>query len=413
MSKHVFLHSEIIFFDYQEERASKFVKEYDQLFENLDLSEITRYNKGVGASGFDQHAMIKAMIVYTKEGYRSIPQLIRELEAKPFLSTYVLGFPGKLPDESTFYRFLKHFDFQKIIDLCAKANVKNLQQTGRKVNIVAIDSKPVVANTKENNPKSFIHNLTDKTILPSRSEESALGFYSSTNDINGKPKRNFYWGYKLHLMVDAETDTPLVWNLTPANSYDGHEAPKLHEMLKRYYARYFGKKLIQTADKGYWDRKVFTSFMDTCGGYSAISKNPGNQSPSQEVTLLGVPICPAGVEMRFEGQWYDNKDKCQRYRFRCANPDQECQFRRPDKRCTKTLRIQDPVPGMIASFTQAFQDVYSMRQSVERVNAFITSVGYDFPNHFIKASIKNLIGFALLAKALTQNHRATVKLKAA
>jgi len=109
MSKHIFLHSEIIFHEHEDERASKFVKEYDQVFENLDLSEVPRYNKGVGASGYGQHAMIKAMIVYTKEGYRSIRKLIRELEAKPYFSTYILGFPSKLLDESTFYRFIKNF----------------------------------------------------------------------------------------------------------------------------------------------------------------------------------------------------------------------------------------------------------------------------------------------------------------
>jgi hypothetical protein len=36
--------------------------------------------------------MIKALIVYALEGYRSIPQLIRELECKPYFSRYVLGF---------------------------------------------------------------------------------------------------------------------------------------------------------------------------------------------------------------------------------------------------------------------------------------------------------------------------------
>lgn len=413
MSKHIYLNSEVIFFETNEESRSEFVKEYEALFEKLDLSSIPRYNKGVGASGYDQHSLLKALIVYAKEGYRSILQLIRELEAKPYFSTYVLGFRSTIPEQSTFYRFLQRFDPEKIQELCASVNLSHLSEAGRELNVLAIDAKPIVANTKENNPKCFIHNLTDKGKLPARNEESALGFLSSTNDISGKVTRTFYWGYKLHLIVDADTDTPLVWKVTPANASDNHEAPELYQSLKKHYASCFAKRLVQTADKAYWDRKVYESFMKTCGGYSAISRNPGNQKKDPNLSPDGVPLCAAGYGMEHECSWYDKKDKCQRFRFRCPRKGMECEFRNPLARCTKTLRVTDPVPGKIEPFTQAFQNVYGKRQSVERVNAHITNVGFDFPNHFSMASITNLIGFVLLAKALSQQYQPGLKLKAA
>ncbi len=85
MPKHIYLEPEIIFHSTDDEMNTDFVKEYSQMFESLDLSSIPRYNESVGSSGYDQHAMIKAMIVYSKEGYRSVLQLARELEAKPYL----------------------------------------------------------------------------------------------------------------------------------------------------------------------------------------------------------------------------------------------------------------------------------------------------------------------------------------
>ena len=59
------------------------VVEYSKIFEHLDLSHIQRYSYGVGQ--YDNHSMIKAFMVYALEGYRSIPQLIRELKCKPYL----------------------------------------------------------------------------------------------------------------------------------------------------------------------------------------------------------------------------------------------------------------------------------------------------------------------------------------
>ena len=54
------------------------VLKYSKMFEHLDLSNIQRYLSGVGPNGYDYHSMIKELIVYALEGYRSIPQLIWE-----------------------------------------------------------------------------------------------------------------------------------------------------------------------------------------------------------------------------------------------------------------------------------------------------------------------------------------------
>jgi hypothetical protein len=412
MSKHIYLNSEVIFLESKEERMSKFVKDYLEMFEEMDLSDIPRYNKGVGASGYDQHSMVKAMIVYAKEGYRSIPQLIRELEAKPYLSTHVLGFRNTIPESSTFYRFLKNFDSDQLLSICSKVNVKKFNDTGYQLETLAIDSKPIVANTKENNPKCFIHNLSDKTKLPKRSEESALGFMTSTNDINGKANTIYFWGYRIHLIVDADNDTPLVWKVEPANVKDSIVAPELYALLQNNYSSCFAEKLTQTADKAYDSRNVFESFYETCHGYSAISKNSRNSKPDKELAPNGSPVCRAGFAMRFSSSWYDKKGRCQRNKFSCPSSPSECEQRNTKNGCIKYLQNSDPIKGKIECFTQAFEKVYSKRQSVERVNAFITKVGFDFPNHFIKSSIQSLVGFTMLAKALSNKRIASAKLAA-
>jgi len=410
MPKHIYLEPEIIFHCTNDEMNSEFVKEYSQMFESLDLSSIPRYNDGAGSSGYDQHAMIKALIVYSKEGYRSVLQLVRELEAKPYFSRYVLGFKDTVPDSSTFYRFINSFDQEKIISLCAQVNKTKLRSDLSKIKNIAIDAKPIVANTKENNPKCFVHNLSDKTIPPKRSEESALGYLTSTNDINGKAKVIFFWGYKIHLIVDADTDTPLVWKIEPANRRESSVALELYELLIEHYLEFLDNTVYQTADKAYDARHIYETFFTRLNGYSAISRNTRKTITDKKLAADGSPICRAGHKMRSNGSWYDADSY--RYKFRCPKLRFECLYRKSDYGCTKFLQESDPIPGKIEPFRQKYAELYSKRQSVERVNAYLTSIGFDFPNHFSKKSIQNLIGFALLAKALSKKRIAKLRLAA-
>jgi len=403
MSKHIFLTPEIILHGTQDELCTEYAQEYIQMFDSLDLSSIPRYNDGVGASGYDQHAMIKALIVLTKEGYKSTLQLIRELKAKPGFSKYVLGFKNSIPDNSTFYRFINHFDQSLLLELCAQINKATLNATRTKLDLLAIDAKPIVANTKDNNPKCFVHNLSDKTRPPQRNEDSALGFLTSTNDINGKAKTLFFWGYRIHLIVDANTDTPLVWKIVKANRRENTVTEELYELLKIHYSGYFADTLIQLADKGYDYRNVYEGFYKKLSGFSIISKNSRNSRPDKALAANGSPLCKAGLAMVFKGTWYDQKTRRQRCKFRCPNLKLECEHKKSDYGCTKYLQISDPINGEIAPFQPQYSKLYSKRQSVERVNAYLTKVGVDFPNHFAIRSIENLIGFALLAKSLTKN----------
>jgi hypothetical protein len=71
-----------------------------------------------------------------------------------------------IPDESKLYRFLNSFLYSKIDALIASVNTKTLTDLHKTITTTNIDSKPINANTKENNPKNFHHNLSDKTKKP-------------------------------------------------------------------------------------------------------------------------------------------------------------------------------------------------------------------------------------------------------
>jgi hypothetical protein len=177
-----------------DEMNTPYVKEYSKMFNYLDLSSIQRYSEKAGRNGYDNHSLIKALIFYTTEGFRSILQLIRLLESVPYFAKFILGFKESIPDSSVFYRFLKTFEPDKIRELLAQVNYKMYEEKEAKVKVTALDSKPVKANTKQNNPKTFQKNLSRKTVKPKRNEEATLGYFSKSNDEYTKKETvTFFW----------------------------------------------------------------------------------------------------------------------------------------------------------------------------------------------------------------------------
>lgn len=377
------------------EMNTPFVIEYSKMFQQLDLSNIQRYPIGVGQKGYDNHSMIKAYIVYALEGYRSILQLIRELESKPYFSKYVLGFADGIPHNTKFYRFINEFDPEIIRKLLAQVN-KKVYQDGLPDSI-AIDSKPIKANTKENNPKAFKKNLSDKKDKPIRNEEATLGYYSKSNDKNTKKETmTFFWGYRVHIIVDPQNDNPLIFKLTENNKTDSDIAIPLYCKLAEFYPAFYQSEISQFADKGYYSKKVFEAFHLLFNGKSYIPVNNRNTKNNNNA----IPICKNEFKMKYHSSWYEEKQDRFRVKFICPKPDENCKIHQKKKSCYKYLQIRKLYQGEVQQFSIDFKKKYPLRQSVERVNAFIQNLGMENPRCFTKRAIENIVGFALLGKTL-------------
>ncbi len=387
----VILQDEIPFEYSSDEMNTPAVLEYSKMFEHLDLSSIQRYPFGVGPNGYDNHSMIKAFIVYALEGYRSIRQLIRELKCKPYFSRYVLGFGSKIPHNSTFYRFINSFDPEIIRRLLAQINKKKYKNNLPK--LIAIDSKPLKANTKENNPKAFRKNLSNKTQKPKRNEEATLGYFSKTNDENTNIEITyFFWGYRIHIIVDAENDNPLTFKLAQNNKKDFDVAIPLYCKLAELYPELYQSKLEQLADKGYYVRKVFNAFHLLFDGKSYIPINKKNAKEEP----IEIPTCKKDLKMKFDSLWYEEKQKRFRVRFICPIPKPFCELKTAKKGCTRTFQVRKPFPGEVQQHSPTFKEKYPLRQSVERVNAFLQNLGWENPKCYSMKAIENIVGFALL-----------------
>ena len=149
---------------------------YDQLFLNLDLSEMPEYDSKTGRRGYSNHAKLCAFIVMKCECFSYITDLLDFLQNNLIIAHYC-GFDitRPLPSYWTLDRFLNQIDHD-MLDRVLQTQVEKLTALGLiDSSFVAIDSTPIMANTAQNNPKSFCKKKFSKENHPSSDPDCALG----------------------------------------------------------------------------------------------------------------------------------------------------------------------------------------------------------------------------------------------
>lgn len=197
---------------------------YDRLFSTLDY----KLPRAVtGRKGFPKEAMLCAFLVMKCEGFSQISDLVDYLENNRLIA-YYCGFNimKPLPSYWTYARFLRQVNNSELKEIMA-ALVRKLYDEGIvDASFIGLDSTPISANTRYNNPKSFAKNKFSKKNPPKRDRDCALGVHSASNQHNER-RYEFYWGYKSHVLVDCISGLPLYELTTPANTPDSNVAAEI------------------------------------------------------------------------------------------------------------------------------------------------------------------------------------------
>ena len=159
---------------------------YDKLFTELD---VTLSRAATGRRGFPKEAMACAFIVMKCEGVSQITDLVDYLDNNRLIAHYC-GFNTMepLPSYWTYERFLKKLDNGELKEIMAQ-QVKKLYTLGIvDTSFSGLDSTPVAANTKQNNPKSFARNKFDPENHPKADPDCVLGVHTASNRHN---ERNY------------------------------------------------------------------------------------------------------------------------------------------------------------------------------------------------------------------------------
>lgn len=121
----------------------------------------------------------------------------------------------------------------------------------------ALDSKPVMAATKENSFKNSNRNTRNKEEKPNRNPHATLSYYSCQVVTGKKENLIFFWGYRTQVIVSKEglclVELTLPNNVTdaapsrvPRNSKLFKETTKQRQVVEQHFARLGDREAEQT-----------------------------------------------------------------------------------------------------------------------------------------------------------------------
>ena len=216
-----------------------------------------------------------------------------------------------------------------------------------------------------------------------------------------------WFGYKLHLVVDADYELPVAYEVTKASRPDNKSAVRMLDGLQEAHPQLLEGCEAFMADKGYDDGKLLEKLWRGHGIRPVIPKREDWKDGEKTRPLLQgadnvVYDCQGQVYCvcRWTGQqqemvyWgYETQRDSQKWRCPAARWGYECKDR---ERCGggdygRIVRVPRSIDQRtftpVARPTLAFKRLYKKRTAVERVNSRL-DVSYGFERHFIRGLAK-------------------------
>lgn len=229
-----------------------------------------------------------------------------------------------------------------------------------------------------------------------------------------------WFGYKLHLIVDAVYELPVAFEVTAASASEIPAGRELVKTVKKRHPQLLKDCRTLAADKGLDDTKLICQLWDDCGVKPVIDiRNMWQDGePTHRVSHLSNVVydyqgtvychCPASGERREMAYGGFEKDRRSlKYRCPAAHYGLTCKGR---KRCPIRKAVRIPlredrrVFTPLARSSYAWKRQYKRRTSAERVNSRL-DVSFGFEEHFIRGLAKmrlrvNLSLVVMLAMAI-------------
>ena len=312
-----------------------------------------------------------------------------------------------LPSYWTYDRFLKKMDNAALKEIMAAQVKKHYEMGIVDASFIGLDSTPVMANTKQNNPKSFAKSKFSKENRPKSDPDCALGVHSASNQHNER-RYEFYWGYKSHVLVDCISGLPLYELTTPANIMDSTVAVDILAAANQILPLQ-GCSFL--ADKGYDVKTVYNLVKDVYEGEAFIPLNPRGTKASKTLSI-GNPVCEAGLAMHKDGKTTDGRGGI-RQKYCCPFRQSKtgvcpCNHKnwnngKKNRGCTKYKTVPDDYRLSIDRSCLYFKRTYALRTECERYNSRFKSTGQErlwVRNGTSAANLNTLAHISALAVAL-------------
>ena len=315
------------------------------------------------------------------EGFTQITVLMDYLDNNRIIAHYCgFNIMEPLPSYWTYDRCLRQLNNGALKSIMANL-VRKLYELGVvDASFVGLDSTPVMANTKQNNPKSFAKSKFSKENHPKSDPDCALGVHSASNQHNER-RYEFYWGYKSHVLVDCISGLPLYELTTPGNIADSAVAAEILAAANQTISL---KECAFLADKGYDVKSIYNTVKAV---YEGETFTPLNLRGTKDLKALpaGNPVCEAGFAMHKDGKTTDNGRTRQKYccPFRqsktgvCPCNHKNWNNGKKNRGCTKYKTVPNDYRLSIDRKCLRFKRIYALRTECERYNSRFKSTGQE------------------------------------
>jgi len=373
-------------------------------------------DRGQGRNDWPVRAVWNSILAGVVYQHDSIESLRRELARNPQLR-WLCGFGATrcdrlVPPANVYTRFLKKLlsmpeEVEGIFDQLVDELEEALPDFGK---VLAMDGKAVQSLSRR----------APKREGPSdgrRDQDANRGVksYWVKDDKGGTPwkKVKSWFGYKLHLVVDANYELPVAFEVTKASRSEIPEGKKLVNTLKQRHPGLVGRCEYLAADRGLddtqlnrtlWDEHGIKPLIDIRNCWKDGEKTRRVQHTDNVVyDYQGTVSC---YDMRlgyrkemayagFEAERGTLKYRCPARHYGCkCYWKSQCKIKGAVRvKLDEDRRVFTP----LARSSYKWKDLYKKRTSVERVNSRL-DVSFGFERHFIRglAKMKMRMNIALL-----------------
>lgn len=369
-----------------------------------ELMRKLEQERGKGRDDYPVRAIWNSILAGIVYQHTSIESLRRELSRNAQLRDLCgfdpfLGEKG-VPTSYAYSRFIKKLfkkteEIEKIFEKLVEEIKELLPDFGQ---VLAMDSKAIKSLSRSKNQKIEESKKTDGR----RDNDADFGkkeYKGQKKDGNLWRKIVNWFGYKLHLIVDAVYELPVAFTVTKASVSDISEGHKLIDKLAKQHPGIIETCEVLTADKGFDDTKLIVKLWEEHGIKPVIDirnmwkegektrlldHKPNIVYDYQGTIYCHCPQTNKRREMAFGG--FEKDRRALKYRCPARSYSLECQGM-DQCSCAKGLRISlkedRRIFNPIARSSYKWEKYYKMRTSVERVNGRLDE-SYGFEKHFIR-----------------------------
>ena len=378
------------------------------------LMEVLENDRGHGRDDYPVRAVWNSILAGIIFQHESVESLRRELERNAQLRQ-LCGFdPLKgqkaVPPPYVYTRFLKNlFLHQSFIDDIFDQLVDEL----RKIlpdfgQTLSLDSKAVDSHSRGRKKGE-----EPKTEDGRRELDADFGkktYKGERKDGSLWEKVKIWFGFKLHLIVDADYELPVGYEVTKASVSDITEGKALLADVEQCHPELIDEACELMGDKAYDDEKFITQLWDENnikpvidirnmwkdGEETKLAEGQTNVVYDfQGMVYCHCPLTDERREMAFGG--FEKDRQTLKYRCPAWHYGLECLGR---GKCSVVQAVRIPLSEDRRVFTplarssNTWKREYKKRTSVERVNSRL-DVSFGFERHFIRGLKKMKLKFGL------------------